>query len=146
VLLRYGNDAQTSTLVSAVQSWAADEDVQLTEVEPSSPKDIVPSIHEAMETQPDLIVSAGEGLVDALAAVTAGYLAQDFLIVGAEIAEPTANVTSVDWTGAGFRGEGLGSSTEYDPETFTEERAARALRAGVAAVLNDLTGFVVWVD
>ena len=29
--------------------------------------------------------------------------------------------------------------------TFTPERAARAVRAGVAAVLSDVTGVVVWL-
>jgi hypothetical protein len=37
-------------------------------------------------------------------------------------------------------------SSTYDPATFTPERAARAVRAGVAAVLNGLTGIVIWID
>jgi hypothetical protein len=67
-------------------------------------------------------------------------------VVGAELAEPTANVTAADRTGASFRGEGLGMSSTYDPATFTSERAGRAVRAGVAAVLNGLTGIVIWLD
>ena len=66
--------------------------------------------------------------------------------MGAELAEPTGNVTAVDWTGASFRGEGLGASSAYDPASFTAERCAAAIRAGVAAVLNDLTGIVIWLD
>jgi hypothetical protein len=62
------------------------------------------------------------------------------------LAEPTENVTATDWTGASFRGEGLGMPSAYDPATFTRERAARAVRAGVAAVLNDLTGIVIRLD
>ena len=95
---------------------------------------------------PDLIVSAGNDLIDPLALVTASHLAQQFLVVGAELAEPTHNVTAVDWSGASFRGEGLGTSSTYDPNSFTAERCAAAIRAGVAAVLNDLTGIVVWLD
>jgi hypothetical protein len=34
----------------------------------------------------------------------------------------------------------------YDPATFTSERATRAIRAGVAAVLNGITGIVVRLD
>jgi hypothetical protein len=45
-----------------------------------------------------------------------------------------------------FRGEGLGLPSAYDPGSFTPERADRAVRAGVAAVLNGLTGIVVWLD
>ena len=95
---------------------------------------------------PDLVVSAGNDLVDPLAVVTANHLDQQFLVVGAEVAEPTHNVTAVDWTGASFRGEGLGTSSTYDPDSFTPERCAAAIRAGVAAVLNDLTGIVLWID
>ena len=96
--------------------------------------------------RPDLIVSAGNDLVDPLAMVTPNHLSQQFLVVGAELAEPTHNVTAVDWSGASFRGEGLGMSSTYDPDSFTAERCAAAIRAGVAAVLNDLTGIVIWLD
>lgn len=78
--------------------------------------------------------------------VTPNHLSQPFLVVGAELAEPTGNVTAVDWSGASFRGEGLGASSAYDPASFTAERCAAAIRAGVAAVLNDLTGIVIWLD
>lgn len=67
-------------------------------------------------------------------------------MVGAELAEPTHNVTAVDWSGASFRGEGLGASSTYDPASFTADRCAAAIRAGVAAVLNDRTGIVLWLD
>jgi len=59
--------------------------------------------------------------------------------------ERTHNVTAADWTGAAYRGEGLGMSSTYDPSTFTAARSAKAVRAGVAAVLNDLTGIVIWL-
>ena len=78
--------------------------------------------------------------------VTPNHLDQHFLVVGAELAEPMSNVTAADWTGASFRGEGLGMSSSYDPGTFTPERAGRAVRAGVAAVLNGLTGIVIWIN
>ena len=95
---------------------------------------------------PDLIVSAGNDLIDPLALVTPNHLGEKFLVVGAELAEPTHNVTAVDWSGASFRGEGLGMSSTYDPGSFTAERCADAVRAGVAAVLSGLTGIVVWLD
>ena len=52
-------------------------------------------------------------------------------------------MTAADWPGASFRGEGLGMPDSYDPATFTGERAGRAVRAGVAAVLHGLTGIVI---
>ncbi|GIF16243.1 hypothetical protein [Actinoplanes teichomyceticus] len=144
VLLTTGADAPTRALVSAVRSWAAAERAELRTVE-ADPADPVPDIAEAVRMSPDLIVSAGDGLVDPLALVTANHLDQQFLVVGAELAEPTENVTAADWAGASFRGEGLGSASTYDPASFTAQRCGDAVRAGVAAVLHDLTGIVVWL-
>ncbi|GIF69725.1 hypothetical protein Ais01nite_77600 [Asanoa ishikariensis] len=145
VLLTAGDDAPTNALVAAVKSWAKDEEVDLRTVDAGSAHDLVPSITKALDLGPDLVVSAGNDLIDPLALVTASHLAQQFLVVGAELAEPTHNVTAVDWSGASFRGEGLGMSSTYDAGSFTADRCAAAVRAGVAAVLSDLTGIVVWL-
>jgi hypothetical protein len=144
VLVTAGEDRPTKALVTAVRAWADAEDVDLRTVVADG--DLISGITDAMAMDPDLVVSAGNDLVDPLATVTASHLDQQFLVVGAEIAEPTENVTAVDWSGASFRGEGLGASSTYDPASFTAERCASAVRAGVAAVLHDLTGIVVWID
>ncbi|WP_372517993.1 hypothetical protein [Solirubrobacter ginsenosidimutans] len=146
VLLTAGEDAPTRTLVDAVTKWAEEEDASLKTVKATDSSHYIPSITKAMNLAPDLIVCVGNHLVDPLALVTANHLDQQFLVVGAELAEPTANVTAADWTGASFRGEGLGMPDAYDPATFTPERAGRAIRAGVAAVLNRLTGIVIRID
>ncbi|MFD0783188.1 hypothetical protein ACFQZ8_04520 [Micromonospora azadirachtae] len=146
VLLTTGDDAPTKALVKAVRDWAEEEDVDLRTIAPKDAHDFVPSIDRAVKMSPDLIVSAGNDLIDPLALVTASHLSQQFLVVGAEVAEPTHNVTAADWSGASFRGEGLGMSSTYDANSFTAERCAAAIRAGVAAVLNDLTGIVIWLD
>jgi hypothetical protein len=143
VLLTRGSDAPTTALVKSVKEWAADVDADLRVV--TAGHDPVPDIVKAMDMHPDLIVSAGNDLVDPLALVTPNHLDQQFLVVGAELAEPTHNVTSVDWAGASFRGEGLGSASTYDPASFTAARCADAIRAGSAAVLKGLTGIVVWL-
>lgn len=148
VLLSDAGDADTAparTLADAVESWAADEDVSVTTVTATDPDDRIAAVTRAIDAEPDLVISVGNHMVDPLAAVSPTALHQQFLVVGAEIAEPTSNVTAADWTGGGFRGEGLGPSSHYDPSTFTDERADRALRAGLAAVLHDLRGIVVWV-
>ncbi|WP_244161717.1 hypothetical protein [Micromonospora eburnea] len=146
VLLTTGDDRPTRALVTAVKEWARETHVDLRTVTAADGHDLVPSISRALEMGPDLIVSAGNDLVDPLALVTPHHLSQQFLVVGAELAEPTHNVTAVDWSGASFRGEGLGMSSAYDPESFTAQRCAAAIRAGVAAVLNELTGIVIWLD
>ena len=146
VLLTAGKDSATRALVGAVTSWAEQEDVSLKTVTAAHPADFISSITRAMDLRPDLIISAGNELVDPLALVTANHLDQQFLIVGAEVAEPTHNVTAADWTGASFRGEGLGMPDAYDPATFTAERTGRAVRAGVAAVLSGITGIVIRLE
>lgn len=146
VLLTAGTDRPTKTLVRAVTTWAKDEHVSLKTVTATKSTQYFPRIAKAIALAPDLIISTGNDLVDPLTTVSASHLAQQFLVVGAELAEPTANVTAADWTGASFRGEGLGMSSTYDPASFTAERSGRAVRAGVAAVLNDLTGIVIWLD
>jgi hypothetical protein len=146
VLLTAGQDAPTKTLVTAITNWAEQEDVSLKTVTATDSSHYIARIRQAMDLEPDLIISAGNHLVDPLALVTANHLDQQFLVVGAELAEPTENVTAADWTGAAFRGEGLGMPSAYDPATFTHERIGRAVRAGVAAVLNDITGIVIQLD
>jgi hypothetical protein len=145
VLLTAGDDRPTQTLVAAIKQWAKDERVDMRTIVAADTHDLLPSITRAMDLHPDLIVSAGNDLVDPLTVVTANHLDQHFLAVGAELAEPTHNVTAVDWSGASFRGEGLGMSSTYDPASFTEARCAEAIRAGMAAVLNGLTGIVIWL-
>lgn len=146
VLLTSGTDRPTRTLVTAVREWAEEEHVDLRTVTAEHPAELLPTVTDSLGTGADLIVGAGNDLIDPLATVTPSHLSQRFLVVGAELAEPTANVTSVDWSGASFRGEVLGMSSTYDPSSFTAARCAAAVRAGVAAVLSDLTGIVVWLD
>jgi len=145
VLLTAGDDDETRTIAQSVKDWAREEgaDLQTVDADESDP---IPGIVEAMQRNPDLVIAAGEHLIDPLAIVSANHLDRSFLIVGAEIAEPTENVTAVDWTGASFRGEGLGSASDHDPATFTPERTGAAVRAGVAAVLSGLNGLVIWID
>lgn len=143
VLLTAGDDPATTTLATAVTEWAKQEQVSLRTIKSSTPARFTDDIDRAITMAPDLVISAGNDLVDPLTVVTANHLQQQFLVVGAELAEPTANVTAVNWAGASFRGKGLGTSTGYDPSTFTPARAAAAVRAGVAGILNGLTGIVI---
>ncbi|GMA23150.1 hypothetical protein GCM10025864_09090 [Luteimicrobium album] len=146
VLLTTDDDGPTAAVAAAVRDWAGDEDVSLRTVVSRDAADRLPAALRAIDLHPDLVISAGEALVDPLAQVTPSHLDQEFLVVGAELAEPTANVTAADWSGASFRGEGLGASSAYDASSFTPERCGAAVRAGVASVLSGLTGIVVWLD
>lgn len=146
VLLTSGDDPATATLSTAVTEWAAAENVGLKTVTVTEPDRAIDGIVEAMELGPDLIVSAGAGLVDPLAVVTASHLDRQFLIVGAQLPEPTGNVTAAVWPGASSRGsEVANSSTASDPDAVTPDRADAAVRAGVASVVSGITGIVVWL-
>jgi hypothetical protein len=145
VLLTTGEGRQDDTLVTAVKDWAEDEHADLRTMAAGKATDFISSITKATTMAPDLVVVAGNDLMDPLALVSADHLSQQFLVLGAELAEPTENVTAVGWVGASFRGEGLGASSAYDPGSFTPERCADAIRAGAAAVLNNRSGIVLWL-
>ena len=107
----------------------------------------VDGIVEAIDRQPDLVICAGNSLVDALALVTASFLDQQFLVVGAQLPEPTVNVTAAIWKGASPRGREVpDTASSFDSGAFTPDHAGAAIRAGVASVLSDLTGIVIWLD
>ncbi len=146
-LLTSGDDEAATTLARAVTAWAEQTGVSLKTVTVTDPAKAIDGIVEAMTLGPDLIVSAGEELVDPLAVVSANHLDRQFLILGAQLPEPTGNVTAAVWHGAQSRGSEVPSTGgDYDPAAFTPQRADTAVRAGVASVLSGLTGIVVWLE
>ncbi len=147
VLLAAGDEPATSTLTTAVTRWADSEDVSLKIVTVDGPEQAVDGIVEAMELGPDLIVSAGNDVIDALAVVTANHLDRQFLVLGAQLPEPTANVTAAIWPGAASRGSEVpGTDPSLDADAVTPDRADAGIRAGVASVLSGWTGFVIQLD
>lgn len=147
VLLTAGDEPATTTLVTAVKEWAMAEHVRLSTVVVTRPDRFIDGIVDAMQLKADLVLSAGHALVDALALVTASHLDQQFLVVGAQLPEPTMNVTAAIWPGASSRGREVPDTPEsFDPDAFTRERAGAAIRAGVASILHDLTGIVIALD
>lgn len=148
-LIATDDNAAARHLRTAVEAWAAAHDVHLTVVPAHDPASYLADIQKAIDLHADLVVSAGDPLADPLSVVTPSWPDQEFLLLGAELAEPTFNVTAAVWRGTTARGGGSGTSGNawaYDPTTFTVERSGRALEAGVAAVLRGYAGFVVQVD
>jgi hypothetical protein len=144
-LVAAAHDPQAAVTAASVRAWAREESADLTVTMVAKPADNLVDLSRAIRAKPDLIMTAGDSLVDAMALVTASATDTRFLILGAEIAEPTDNVTAVDWLGAGYRGEGLGKPATHRPASFTPDRTLRAVRAGVAAVLTNWSGLVVWI-
>jgi len=143
VVIVSGDDAATATLRNAVTAWAAERSVSIDSLNAVTPDDVATRLNEAVALQPDLVVGVGDGVVSTFMLLTAQNLGQQFLMIGAELPEPTANVTSLIWPGASPRELGLGLPGEKDPATFTAERGTEAVSAGVASVLHGLTGIVI---
>lgn len=90
----------------------------------------------ALAEKPDVIVVLGESILTELDSVSASNLDQQFVLLGAQLPEPTANVTAVVWPGADVRlADGI--SPEIAP------RAIQALEVGLGAVASDATGIVL---
>jgi predicted small lipoprotein YifL len=145
-LLSTDDSQPARNLATAVKRWASRNAVDLTVVAAHDPTSYLADIQKAVDLHTDLVISAGDALAEPLAVVTSSWLDQRFLLLGAELAEPTYNVTAAVWPGTSARGGGSGSAWQHDASTFTAERAGRALDAGVAAVLQGYSGYVVQVD
>lgn len=104
------------------------------------------AVDEAVGQRPDVIVGVGENTVDVLTIVTAGLLNQQFLVVGAQLAEPTENVTSVVWPGATSRGSNEPPDGALSPDALTSENAYAATQAGFDSILSDTTGVVIHLE
>lgn len=143
VLIAADDDPATSTLVSAVEAYAVRHDTHLTTLTAVDDDGVADRLDEAVGVQPDLVIGVGPAVVDVFALLTAQHLHQDFLVLGAELAEPTENVTSVVWPGATFRGTGLGTAGAVDPASVTAARSSDAVAAGIASVLHGVTGVVL---
>ncbi|GAB3605542.1 hypothetical protein GCM10027413_09510 [Conyzicola nivalis] len=143
VLITAGDDAQTTTVASAVERWAAAGSIDLAVLSAAHDDEVEEHIEAAVDLRPDLVIGAGDDVVDVFTLLTPQHLAQPFLMIGVELPEPTENVSSVIWPGAAYRGSSVGTSGDIDPASFTPERADEAVRAGVAGVLHGLTGIVL---
>jgi basic membrane lipoprotein Med (substrate-binding protein (PBP1-ABC) superfamily) len=141
-------DPQVAILAAAVRKWAeAEPQVRLKTRYLSDSTTFIKSIDDAAKhDNADLIITAGNSLVEPVAVISAnyaGYDPQQFLVLGAEVAEPTTNIAATDWDGSAYLGEGLDQAQFYDPDEVTAPRAYAALRAGVAAVLSGYTSVIV---
>jgi hypothetical protein len=143
VMISADAEADTRAVAGAVADWAAREQVELTVLEAGDDDGVERRLLEAVDGHPDLVIGAGAGVVDVFALLTAQHLEQPFLVVGAELPEPTENVVSVVWPGATFRGTGLSAADDRDASTFTPARVGDAVELGVAAELHGVLGFVL---
>ncbi|MFC5928172.1 BMP family ABC transporter substrate-binding protein [Cryobacterium melibiosiphilum] len=138
-----GNADATRAIGAAVERWAAQYDVDLQSFVAADDDEVERHLDAAVALSPDLVLGAGSGVVDVFSLLTAQNLGQEFLMVGAQLPEPTANVTAAVWAGATFRGTGVSVPADQVASAVTVQRAEDAVTAGVAGVLHGLSGVVV---
>jgi ABC-type uncharacterized transport system auxiliary subunit len=98
---------------------------------------------QALEAEPHIVVGLGAGAVDVFAYNSSQWLDQDFLLIGAQVAEPTSNVAAVIWEGATSRGSGAPADGDLDDTAITPSRAAEAVSVGLATVMSGESGIVL---
>ncbi|GAB3596902.1 hypothetical protein GCM10027408_07210 [Microbacterium tumbae] len=136
--------AGSRALLEGIRAFAASSGADLEEFPAVEGDDPVGAAFEAaVDEEPDLLVGLGEGVADVFNYETPKLLSQQILIVGAQLFEPTANVTAVIWEGATSRGSEVGPDGPLDPASVTAQRGADALAAGVASVREGVTGVVL---
>ncbi|MCP2635202.1 hypothetical protein K0817_001305 [Microbacterium sp. HD4P20] len=98
---------------------------------------------QALAAEPHIVVGLGAGTVDVFAYNSSQWLDQDFLLLGAQVAEPTSNVCAVVWEGATSRGSGAPADGDLDHTAVAPSRAAEAVSVGVATVMSGESGIVL---
>jgi nucleotide-binding universal stress UspA family protein len=141
VVVARRDDPQASTLVEAARAWAEAHGVTATVREVA--EDEIEQILVDETGAADVVVGAGPGVVDVFSLVTAQMLERQFLVLGAQLPEPTKNVTAVVWPGASFRGTGISETGSDTGSGTTAERAESGVAAGIAAILSGRTGIVL---
>lgn len=142
------DSASSTALLDAARLFAQERRAELLEFPAEAPDidGVDAALDRALAADPDLIVGLGAGIVDLFSFETAQLLDQEFLIIGAQLAEPTDNVTAVIWDGATSRGSAASADDVLDDGAVTEERGVDALAVGVASIDAGVTGVVLHLE
>ena len=118
---------------------AAVESAELVAYEPGA--SVREELVDAINAGPDAIVAVGPGAAAAVDSLSAEALAQPFVVLGAQLPEPTQNVTAVVWDGADERWDTAGDA---EPDW---SRLEEALGEGLAAAEDEeRAGHVILLD
>lgn len=95
----------TETAIAELNTFADAHDASVTvfAIGPGEVIDPDTLLHDALVDEPDVVVVLGGNVLSALDRVSASNLGQQFLVLGAQLPEPTENVTAVIWPGADAR-------------------------------------------
>lgn len=139
------DDAAAETLLAAARRIAEAGGAEWEEFPAAQPGEegVAAALSDAEAAGADVVIGLGAGAAEAFTYETPQLLAQDFLLVGAQLAEPTDNVTAVIWDGATSRGSAAPADGELDDGAVTPERGEDAVAAGLASIRDDATGIVL---
>lgn len=135
--------AAADALLEGTRGFADRTGADVVEFVASAPGGVDAALVGALDAGADLVVGLGETIVDVFSFETALWPGQQFLLVGAQIPEPTENVTAVIWEGATSRGSAASADGPLDDSAITAARAADALTVGVDSVRAHTTGVVL---
>lgn len=131
---------ESAPIERALDAWAGEHQARVEIVRATDADGVEAALVAAVGA--DVVVGLGPGVVDAFALSTPQFLDQQFAVVGAQLAEPTENVTAVVWEGASFRGTGISEDGSADG-TVSAARAGDAVSAALAAVAAGVRGVVL---
>lgn len=141
-------DAASASLLDAAREFARERGAELSEFPAPSPDidGVDAALDAALADNPDVVVGLGAGVVDLFSFETSQLLDQQFLVIGAQIAEPTDNVTAVIWDGATSRGSAASADGELDDASATHGRGWDAFSVGVTSIRSGVTGVVLRLE
>ncbi|MWB97937.1 hypothetical protein [Agromyces seonyuensis] len=143
VLIAAESDPTAEVLIGAAAEWAASRGLRLEVLGIPDDGGLDAALAEAAEVRPDVVIGAGIDVVEEFAQATAEHPDQQYLVLGAQLPDPTGNLTAVVWDGADSDGRDGG---EPSTAAVTPIRAEDAAAAGIAAVIDGNTGVVVSID
>jgi len=138
------DDAEMRSLSEAARETVEREGALVEEfVAQGTDTTVESAFDDALAAEPDVVIGLGEDTSDVFSYLTAQWLDRQFLILGAQLPEPTDNVTAVIWPGATSRGSGAPADGELDKAETTPERISDAIAVGLASVAKGTTGVVL---
>ena len=133
VIVTSADDAETTAAIAAVESYASAHDASVTVARGA---DLEQLLLDSAATAPNAVITLGPAGLDSIDRASASNLAVPFLLIGAQLPEPTDNVAAVIWPGADSRASDGGVAGSLG------EHAASAVSVGIAAVVEGRTGTV----
>jgi hypothetical protein len=132
-----GTDAGSAAVTAELDAYTTAHGGTVTRFADASIED---SVTRAMAADPDVVVGVGPDVAGAFDAASASNLDTDFLLIGTQLAEPTANVVAVIWPGADERAVFAEVDRGF---AHAVEHAADAVALGVSAAPAGLSGYVI---